>query len=265
MCLIVFAIHPNPEVSLVLASNRDEFFNRKTEPAQVWNTIPKIWAGKDLENGGTWLGITESGRFAFLTNYRNLYLPKVESPISRGLLVKEFLLTGEDPQSFIRNRRNSGNDYEGFNLVVGDLQESVYWNNKKDLIKVLSPGMYGLSNGLLDEPWPKLTKAKSSFSKVFARDQREILGSNGPGHSGRQNLSDIYHDSDLVGSVFGFLQDTSLAPDDSLPDTGLDYSREKAISSIFIQVPGYGTRSSTYVALDASGRPIHREERVYVP
>lgn len=228
MCLVAFAFRYPIGYDLVLVANRDEFHARKTAPAQYWEEDPRIWGGKDLEGGGTWMGVREDGRFAFLTNYRNLYLPPVSQPRSRGLLVRDYLLGEKDPQEYLKIQIPQADSFDGFSLVVGDRNSAWYWNPKVGVCKSLDPGIYGLSNGVLDEPWWKLTRAKSRLSEIISEG----------------NLDRVPHDR-----FWDILADRRQAPEGGLPDTGIGEEKERSLSSIFIDLPGYGTRSSTIAIL----------------
>lgn len=226
MCLIVFSYKATDNFDLIIAANRDEFYHRKTKSAEYWEEDLRIWGGRDLESGGSWMGIRSDGRFAFLTNYRNLYLPSLTQPESRGHLVRDFLLGDQNPQEYYKEKELGSQNFEGFNLVFGDTSSAYYWNPKRSLFYELTPGIYGLSNGVLDEPWFKVTQAKQFFKDKLGKEM--ILNPE---------------------PFFEFLQDRTQAPDSELPDTGMGKEQEKLLSSIFIEFPGYGTRSSTYVAL----------------
>jgi uncharacterized protein with NRDE domain len=239
--MIAFAYNFPEGQHLILAGNRDEFYARKTLAADSWKEDPRIWGGRDLENDGAWLGVRVDGRFAFITNYRNLRNDPVHNPISRGHLVRDFLLSESDPEDFIYSRMGQSESFEGFNLVVGNKESAIYWNNRMSIYQKLNPGIYGLSNGILNENWPKLNRAKNEFSRIIQQDNN-------------------FKDSN---SYFQILQDSTLAADKDLPDTGLPFEKEKYLSSIFIQLPGYGTRSSTFVSFPNQGKVV-REERVWI-
>ncbi|MCG9873423.1 MAG: NRDE family protein [Leptospiraceae bacterium] len=243
MCLISFSYKFPEGNHFVLAANRDEFYDRKTLAANSWEEDPRVWGGRDLQNGGAWLGVRVDGRFAFLTNYRDFRLKPLASPISRGHLVRDFLLSEDSPKAFIESRITNSSSYEGFNLIVGNHTSAHYWNNIKKLEHELAPGIYSVSNGILDEPWPKLQKAKSRFSSLIESSDKNQFDPN---------------------QFFNYLQDKTQAEEDKLPDTGIPRDKEKALSSIFIELPGYGTRSSTFVSFPQNGRVI-REERVWIP
>ncbi len=228
MCLIVLAYKVHPRYPLVLAANRDEFRIRPAEPAHWWNDAPHILAGRDLQAGGTWMGITRNGRFAALTNYRDLHRPPKQGP-SRGLLVRDALEGTLDLTATAA--------YEGFNLLHGTVDALRYHNNIEPTDAPLSPGVHGLSNAFLDTPWPKVQAAKSGLEELLQ----------GP-------------DMALTDGLFALLRDERPATDAQLPETGLPLPMERAVSSIFIDTPGYGTRCSTVVLVDAEGK-VYFEER----
>jgi len=233
MCLIIFALDAHPRYKLVLAANRDEFYARPTAPADFWTDAPQILAGRDLAAGGTWLGITTSGRFAALTNYRDPSAPTGEK--SRGDLTKNFLTGGETAQEFLRKIERGKNDYSGFNLLVGDFKTSAdelfYFSNRAGKLKKLARGIYGLSNHRLDTAWHKVEQSKARFT--------EILQTNG-------EIS--------PAELLAILADRRLAPDEKLPETGVGVDRERILSPAFIETTGYGTRSSTLLLIERDGR-----------
>ena len=229
MCLIVFAWKLVPNCPLVLAANRDEFFVRPTRPAGWWEDHPDIYAGRDLQAGGTWLGINRSGRFAALTNIRN-GLPKPDDKRSRGELVAAFLAGDVDPLDYLTQVRDSAQDYHGFNLIFGD-EHALHWisNGNEVECRQLESGIYGLSNGSLDTPWPKLVRAKAQFASLLCQGAPD-------------------------GAYFEMLSDTTRASDGRLPDTGVSLEWERLLSSICIESDDYGTRASTMVRVLAGGR-----------
>lgn len=229
MCLIFLAIDAHPDYPLIVAANRDEFFNRPTAPLHQWENSPVI-AGKDLSAGGTWMGATTDGRFAALTNYRN---PgnHIDNPISRGNLVREFLETQEHPLDYLKSLQSNANRYLGFNLLVGATNEIWYFSNTNNTEPTkLNKGIYGLSNHLLDTPWPKVKKGKQIFQSIITEHTHAPA------------------EIDLTQELQRLLEDKTQAEDNELPNTGLSTEIEKALSARFIQAPttmGYGTRCST--------------------
>ena len=235
MCLIVVGWRVHPDFPLVVAANRDEFHARPTAVANFWANAPEVIAGRDLEAGGTWLGITRSGRFAAVTNVRE---PGAAKGIhSRGRLTQAFLEGRQSAADHV-GRIEMGN-YSGFNLLVGDGQSLWYCSNRGAKPLELSPGVYGLSNHLLDSPWPKLLTARQGFAQAMTRlPDREPL--------------------------FGILADDEIVPDTELPDTGIPLDWERRLSAIFVRAEGYGTRASTVVVQSADGS-ISFEERSFGP
>jgi uncharacterized protein with NRDE domain len=231
MCLIVFSYNMHSEYRLILAANRDEFYERPTLPLNYWKDCPRVLAGRDLKSRGTWLGITRSGRFSALTNYRDPAAVMNHAP-SRGLLVGDFLTGSQAAESYIQQVKSIGHRYNGFNLLAGDADDFYYYSNKSNEIIKICPGLYGLSNHVLDTPWPKVRKAKSAL-EALAAEKRRI-------------------DPELI---FNFLADDTTPPDDLLPNTGIGLEFERILSSVFIQSPDYGTRSSSVLL-------IHRNHRV---
>jgi uncharacterized protein with NRDE domain len=240
MCVIFLAYRVHPEYPLLLLANRDEFYERATAPAGEWTEFPEIFGGRDLVGGGTWLGITKRGRFAAVTNYREPGAPK--GTISRGHLVADFLKSDMPSVDYLAEVEARRHDYSGFNLLVGEFNatqnELYYFSNRGGPARKLTPGIYGLSNHLLDTPWPKVRR-------------------------GTEHLSQLIRLPDLETEMyFDLLANEVQADDAELPHTGVGYEIEKALSSIFIRTPGYGTRSSTVVMFEKLGTG-KLEERVF--
>lgn len=238
MCLIIFAYRTHPDYLLVLAANRDEFYDRPALGARFWEDCPGLLAGKDLKGGGTWMGVHESGRYAALTNYRAIETRLPDAP-SRGLLVRQYLEQGKSAESFPRMLKNS-EDYNGFNFLAGDRDSLYHFSNQSNRLTRIQPGIHGISNALMDTPW----------SKVH--------------HSKKQMNSLIETDSVTEESLFGMLLNRETYPGDSLPETGLPPELEKAVSPVFIQTPDYGTRCSTLLFISHDGE-VRFTERVYRP
>lgn len=240
MCVIFFAYKVHPEYPLILLANRDEFYERPTAKARFWQDFPYIFAGRDLVHDGTWLGITKSGRLAAVTNYRDPDAPP--GKLSRGDLVADFLKTDEPVEKYLNKIQTHADDFSGFNLLIGEISQKIqtlgYYSNREDQIKILEPGIYGLSNHLLDTPWPKVKKGKAELIGILKK--RELQ----------------------TDKLFEILGDKSLADDKELPDTGIGYEREKLLSAIFIETPVYGTRSSSLVLVNKE-LDISLEERVH--
>ena len=230
MCLILLAYDVHPEYRLILAANRDEFYDRPTLPMAFWEDHPDILAGRDLKGGGTWLGITRSGRFSAITNYREPGGPKPDAP-SRGHLVSAFLSGNSPSQTYLEAVSAVGQTYSGFNLIVGDASGLFYYSNRGPGIHRLEPGWYGLSNHLLNTPWPKVEKG-IALLKSAVLDADPV------------NMDPIFH----------LLKNREVPPDDRLPDTGVGMEWERILSPMFIQSPGYGTRSSSVMLIGRNGR-----------
>jgi uncharacterized protein with NRDE domain len=238
MCLVVFGWRSRPGLTIAVAANRDEFLRRPTARAAFWDDAPDLFAGRDLEAGGTWLGVTRTGRVAFLTNHRD---PRshLEGAPSRGALVAEFLRGEETPGDFLRRKEDRAAVYNGFHLVVSDLLEVWYFTNTGGRPQRLAPGVHGLSNGPLDDPWPKTRKSVERLARALED----------PASLSPEPLLDL-------------LGDRSQAPDAELPSTGVPLEWERLLSSVFIEGggSGYGTRSSTvlFVTEDRRVRFVER-------
>jgi uncharacterized protein with NRDE domain len=234
MCLLVFAWKVHPHYDLILAANRDEFLNRPARSATFWDDKPELLAGLDIEGGGTWLGVTLDGKFSAITNYRDMKQHKENAP-SRGKLPLNYLNGRQPPSTYIESIRSGADRFNGFNLITGNRNAVWYYSNVQDEPEELKPGIYGLSNHLLDTPWPKVVKAKEALAAIVASDE--------PTHE----------------KLFGLLHDRTPAPENQLPDTGLDRATEKKLSSAFIEMDGYGTRASTVIMLKKNGQLEFRE------
>jgi uncharacterized protein with NRDE domain len=243
MCLALIAINQHPLYPLIIISNRDEFYQRATIAAHYWPDYPQIYAGKDLEAGGTWLGVNQQQHFALLTNYRD---PSAHSDSlkSRGLLVKNYLTT--NTSQYMEQIMATADQYNPFNLLAGNRQEVIYYSNVAKKIKKLTSGLYGISNHLLETPWFKVLRAKEEFNKI----KNEFLLSKTP-----KQMGDL---------LFPILEDHTLAPDALLPHTGVPETLEKSLSSIFVYVPShrYGTRSSSLILF--AENELFFSERIFV-
>ncbi|MDM8526298.1 NRDE family protein [Desulfococcaceae bacterium HSG8] len=214
---------------LMLAANRDEYYDRPTEPLGFWDDNPYILGGRDLRSKGSWLGVTLSGRLAAVTNFRERGSLKKNAP-SRGLLVSAFLVGRKSPQDYLELVRSIGHKYNGFNLLVGDHSGLFYYSNKGNNIYRIKYGLYGLSNHLLNTPWPKVEKGKDELRNLFAKEKvsfEELL--------------------DTIGNQ-------EYPPDDQLPDTGVGHEWEKLLSPLFVTSESYGTRSSSIVLFEKKKR-----------
>ncbi len=240
MCLLVIAYRAHADYPLVVAANRDEWFRRPTALAHFWKDAPHLLAGRDLEQGGTWLGITRDGRFAAVTNFREGSGKRDGAP-SRGGLVSEFLTGATSPEQYLRALEPRAGPYSGFNLFAGAIggegAAMGFFSNRNGAARLLAPGVYGLSNAMLDDPWPKVVAAKASLAALLRQ---------GPDLEALLNL----------------LRDRSTAPDHLLPATGVSAEWERKLSAMHILADDYGTRSSTALMVARDGR-IALAERTY--
>jgi uncharacterized protein with NRDE domain len=228
MCLILIAWRTDAKYPCVIAANRDELHLRPTAAARWWPSSPPILAGQDLMAGGTWLGMTRSGRFAALTNYRDPEQRREDAP-SRGSLVTSILESNDTVQQSLDRLREVGGIYNGFNLIFSDGERLAIYESVVGAGRELQPGIYGLSNHLLDTPWPKVLMAKSRLSTALA-------------------------DLENADAALALLRDDVPAPDDQLPLTGVSLQWERLLSSAFVRAPDYGTRCSTLVRIDQRRR-----------
>ena len=229
MCLILLAYNVHPRYRLVLGANRDEFYARPTAPLDFWKDHPEILAGRDLEQNGTWMGVTRNGRLAAVTNYRDPGAV-IKDAISRGYLVTDFLLGRMSPQDYLGRIAAKADRYNGFNLIIGDARDLFYFSKQDSKIRPLGPGIYGLSNHLLDTPWPKVKAGKRQLADL-------IIGN-----------KDISTDA-----ILQLLEHQAISSDADLPATGVGIAWERVLSPIFISSPDYGTRSSSVLTIDPQG------------
>jgi uncharacterized protein with NRDE domain len=238
MCIILFSYNTHPKYKLIMASNRDEFYDRPTEQLAQWPDNENIIAGRDKQDGGTWMGVTKDGKFSALTNYRDLSRIKDNAP-SRGFLVSDFLQTNESPEEYLKKIKKKASQYNDFNLLVGENDDLFYFSNVNNKLIKVEPGIHGLSNRFLDTPWPKVEKGKMELEKHIQND----------------NI-----DTELIMNL---LSNTSTPPDNELPDTGVGLEWERALSPIFIKTPKYGTRASSLLTIDYRGN-ISFIEKSYI-
>lgn len=237
MCLILLSYDEHADYALVVAANRDEFYGRPTAPAAFWDDAPHVLAGRDLEAGGTWMGMTRSGRWAAVTNYRDRGAHKEAAP-SRGRLVADYLQQGTAPAAYLNQLVPEADRYNGFNLLVGTPGDLGYYSNRDGAVRMLTPGLYGLSNHLLDTGWPKVER-------------------------GRKQLRRLLEAGDVTADrLLDLLHDTTAPADEKLPDTGIGVAGERLLSPMFIESERYGTRSSTVLIVDRAGH-VTFAERTY--
>lgn len=237
MCLILFAYNVHPNYRLILAANRDEFYERPSAPADFWAKHPQVLAGIDLKEKGTWLGVTKSGKFAAITNYRDP-ASWMESAPSRGGLVSRYLTGSSSAEEYLKRVSAKAAEYNGFNLLLGDARDIFVCSNRGAMQK-LTPGIYGLSNRLLDTPWPKVRRGKKLLKAALDKTG-----------------------SELEDALFAALADRRVPPDRQLPETGVNLDWERMLSPMFIESPVYGTRSSTILLIGRNNR-VKFMEKVY--
>lgn len=233
MCLILIAWRVHPTFPCVLIANRDEYFDRPTAAADWWTQKPDILAGRDLQAGGTWLGATRSGRFAALTNFRDPKANIADAP-SRGTLVSDFLAENWSTTQGLTELARRGACCNPYNILCSDGSELGIYESTTRQARALGPGLYALSNHLLDTPWPKVRQAKSRLSAA---------------------LTELPN----AAAMLDLLRDTEPAHDDQLPRTGISLELERMLSSAFVKGANYGTRCSTVLTVAADGAAVFRE------
>jgi uncharacterized protein with NRDE domain len=236
VCLILIAHQAHPRYRMVVAANRDEWFHRASAPAAFWSDAPEVLAGRDLEQGGTWLGITRTARFAALTNFRDPSAHRESAP-SRGALVSEFLRATETTEASFARIAHRAADYNGFNLVAWDGETLAVMSNRDGGARTLGSGVFGLSNHLLDTPWPKVRDGRQRLAALLAREVS-------------------------VEALLELLDDTRMAEDHELPETGVGLDWERRLSPLRIVAGSYGTRCSTALLVDHAGA-VTFAERTY--
>jgi uncharacterized protein with NRDE domain len=241
MCLLAFRLHDHPTYDLIFAGNRDEQYSRPTAPAAFWDDHPEVLAGRDLKAGGTWMGVTRTGRWAVITNIRDPSSVDPSAP-SRGHLVSSFLTSTDAPMKFARALQADAGAYNGFNLLVGTPETCVYVSNERDAPERVEPGVHGLSNATLDVSWPKTDHARHAL-------RRHTDPENGTG--------DV-----RVEALFEMLDHRDRFPQETLPDTGVGDALESMLSPLFIESEHYGTRAST-VLLISHDRTVTFAERSF--
>ena len=239
MCLIFLGLKNHPKYKLIVAANRDEFYERRTAPAAFWEDHPQILGGRDLEANGTWLGMTTGGRISMVTNFRDPRNIHAHAP-SRGKLVTDYLLDKNSGEKYLNRVEPHAKKYNGFSLIAGTVDELYYFSNYKDGIILLNSGLFGLSNHLLETPWPKVEKGKSKIQQLLKAPAVR------------------------AEDLFDVLSDETVSEDARLPDTGVGLERERALSAAFIKSPGYGTRSSTVILVDYNNH-VSFHERIFDP
>lgn len=241
MCLVLCSYKHTPGYRLILAANRDEFLSRPTAPLGYLNREEKILAGCDMLGGGTWLGISVTGKLAALTNYRDPGRFLANAP-SRGRVALDYLKSDKSAQQFLSDLGAGAKNYNGFNLLAADRAGLYFYSNIDCEMVQLKPGMYGFSNHLLDSGWPKVERGKNLFEKTLGRE-----GEVDP------------------AQLFALLEDRKQPPDDQLPDTGVGAGWERLLGSIFIHGSTYGTRSSSVIMVADDGQTLFVERTFGYP
>jgi uncharacterized protein with NRDE domain len=241
MCLTIVAYKQHPLYPLVILSNRDEYYHRPTQSAEFWQDYPSVYAGRDLTSLGTWLGVTRTGKIGILTNYRSADAPTLGAP-SRGILVKDYLTSTVEPLDYLNGLQSSANIYQGFNLIIGNIAKLYYSSNRYSEITQLPFGVHGLSNHLLNTPWPKVELAKSLVLSYLTN-----------------------HEHIMIEDLFKILANTDIPADELLPNTGLEQGLERVLASIFVTVntADYGTRTSTVITINKENE-LNYYERTFV-
>lgn len=240
MCLILFAIDAHPDWPLVIASNRDETYARATASLAFWPDAPDVLGGRDLEAGGSWLGMHRDGRWAAVTNVRQ-GADQHRFPRSRGDLVRGFLLGSQPPSEFLAALEPEAQQYGGFNLLLGAPHCAFYYSNRHgcEAPRQLGPGIYGLANAGLDTAWPKVTGGVAGLRRILQSGVDET-------------------------SLLALLRDDRQPPDDLLPDTGVGLELERRLGRRFIATEHYGTRAATAILVDRD-RQLHACEQTFGP
>lgn len=234
MCLITFAYKSHPDYSLILVANRDEFYQRPSKAMHYWDDRPDILAGRDLQQGGTWLGINTAGKFTTVTNYRDGKATK-QNPRSRGDLTRIFLSNDTSAPQYLQKLDAIQDQFGDYNLLVGDSNGLFYHSNRGAEATQLQPGVYGLSNALLDTPWPKLLKVRDALSNAISSEF-------------------------TAESLCEIMQDPTQATSELLPDTGISNDWEQLLSSCFISSENYGTRATTVLLQKLDGETFLLEQ-----
>ncbi len=235
MCLILIAHHFTEQTPLLVLANRDEYYDRPAAAAAPWEECRELIAGRDLASGGSWFG-ARGLRWASVTNVRQ-GIQHNHSHQSRGWLVRDYLLSNNSPQEFLAKAADQTAEYAGFNLLLGDDEELWYGSNRGPAAQRLEPGIYGLSNHLIDTPWPKVKRGKEALRTLMSSPQIDL------------------------NQAFTILADPTLAADANLPDTGIPLEWERTLSAAFISDRDYGTRCSTLLMRTVDGSQSFVERR----
>ena len=230
MCIVAFAWQLLDQLPLCLISNRDEFYARPTAALKPWPNSPII-AGQDLQSGGTWMGVTATGRWAIVTNFRDGQ-DQTQYTTSRGELIQQYLSADQSPIRFAQTLEKRQCDYAGFNLFVGDRQQAVYMSNRGEAPQVLAHGVYVVSNGLMSEDWVKTQHLRKRFTQEFLPMLQQDVA-----------------ETAICAAAWDVLEDERKVIPQLLPETGIRAEMEHLLSSTFIQSPSYGTRCSNFLRI----------------
>ncbi len=243
MCIVSFRWAPSHTFPLVIIANRDEFYPRPSLPSHSWKENPKIFAGKDLKAGGSWLGLnTNSGRIAILTNYWDNITGDYK--YSRGKVVTDLLASENSIANDLENLRGSAQHYAGFNLLTGDAHSLYYFSNKNPSINRLSPGIHGFSNGSWNDQWVKVNWLNKSLQTCLTRYKSDLTCNN------------------CIDSLFNALHYETKNSKALRPDISENDAIELFKLTCFIKSDIYGTRNSTIILQDNTGN-IHWHEKLY--
>lgn len=228
MCLMLVAFRQIKRYPLLILFNRDELYNRPSQELHLWEN-KQIFAPRDLLKGGTWLGMNRAGNWGGVTTFRT-GLPFKKNARSLGLLVKDYLENSDEPEKFIHDHVLSNtNNYNPFNFICGNLNTMYWYSSQHKKYEIVTPGIHALSNAYLNTPWPKVKKAKYKLTENLRSDSEP----------------DLEH-------LLSIMKDRTLAQDFELPNTGIDFAREKRISSIHVANPLDGTCSTSLLAVDTN-------------
>lgn len=230
MCLLLISYKQFDNFPLIIAANRDEYFDRPSQAAHFWKDNPLILAGRDLKYGGSWLGVNRKGRFAAVTNFREPP-KKIAGVRSRGILVSEYLMTDIKAEAYLKDLLDRLEQFDGFNLLVGDRNALYFLGSLEKQIRTLDTGVYGISNGIFNCAWPKVIQGKDKLIKIM-------------------NISGQPDET----SLFELLADDTIPSDDDLPDTGIGLEWEQKLGSIFVKADPFGTRCSTLLSINLDGQ-----------
>ena len=242
MCILFFAINKHPDYPVIICANRDEFHHRPTQKMHLWPQA-NILAGKDLQAGGTWLGLDNAGNFSALTNYRQA--DKLDrQKKSRGDLVLNALCAQQShlpDQQFAEHLTTAAKEYNGFNLIFGQLSKLYCFDSINQKLITIDHGFHSICNGALDDIWPKMARGQQQLEQII----------------GQAKPLDI-------NQLFTVMTDQTQAPFEQLPNTGISQKLEQLLSSIFIISPEYGTRSTTIITVTKNAEAVVYE-RNYLP